>query len=66
MAGDKPRKVQFLELQQLSDLDLDLGSCQVILVRISSRGLRTHLEIGKTFCGRTERHTYERMDGQTT
>jgi len=25
--GDRPRKLQFFEIQKLSDLDLDLGLC---------------------------------------
>jgi len=59
--------VQFLALQKLSDLDLDLGSARAsesYWVRISGRGPHTKLDRNrnrKTFCGRT----YVRTDGRT-
>ena len=65
--GDRPRKVQFLELQKTRDPDLDLGSGHKAYHRASLIDLYTHTsnftEIGKTFCGGTDVQTYGRIDG---
>jgi len=52
---DRPRKVQFSELQRRHDHDLDLA-----IVHQSSTSIYTpnFIEIGKTFCGRTYGRMY--------
>jgi len=50
--GDRPRKVQFLELQKPHDLDLDLASGHTAYRRASVIDLYLHtnfIEIRKTF-----------------
>jgi len=59
--GDRLGKVQFSELQKPRDLDLELGSGHTAYRRASLIYLPNFIEIGKTFCGRTD----GRMDGRT-
>jgi len=60
--ADRPRKVQFLELQKPRDLDLGSGHTANRLVHHSSTSgyIPNFIEIGKTSCGRTDIWTYVR------
>jgi len=63
--GDRPRKVHFSQLLKLRDLDLDLRSGRGHTdVHMWSRSTHTpnYMQIGKTFCGRTDLRTDGRMD----
>jgi len=56
--GDRPRKVKFSQLQKLRDLDLRSGQGHA---GAHTWWRSTHrpnwIEIGKTFCGRTDGRT---------
>jgi len=57
--------VLFSELPKPRDLDLDLGSGRghtVAHIRSRSTHTPNYIQIGKTFCGRTEVHTYGQTD----
>jgi len=69
MAEERPRIVQFLELQKPWDLDLDLRSDRGHTgAHIRSRSTHTpnYIQIGNTSCGRTEVHTYRQTHPELT
>ena len=61
--GDRPRKLQFSKFQKPRDLDLGSGRGHTG-VHIWSRAIHipNYIEIGITFCGRTDGWTYGLMD----